>query len=87
MKNNNKLGNAVKIIGVAITLLVIFAGLIVNWTMLFATQETQDEKILTIQTKGSDLAAENEKAIIEIKTDLRYIKEGIDDIKVELQQK
>lgn len=44
------------------------------------------QKVDNIETNGSKLARDNEKAIIEIKKDTEYLKNGQDDMKRDIRR-
>jgi len=60
----------------------IIVAIVMAYTTLKERVNYTYEEVKTVKRKSTD----NEKAIIEIKTDLKYIKSGIDEIKREVKQ-
>lgn len=78
MKNNEKFRWLAKIV---IYLGTIAIGAAVAWGVIRERVNTNRGRIVAIKQKSDS----NQTAIIEMKSDIRYIKEGIDEIKEQLK--
>jgi len=74
--NNNKLKSA----GIITTFVLIFASLVASWTTAQNTQKFTVSTIEGLKKDGTYLARANEKDIISIKSDIKYIKESVSRI-------
>lgn len=76
-KNNEKIRWLVK---TAIVLVVIAVSTAVAWGVLKERVTTNRERIIAVEKKSE----ENQTATIELKTDIKYIKETVDRIEKKL---
>lgn len=77
-KNNEKFRWLAK---TAIALVVIIVATAVAWGVLKERVNTNRGRIVKVEQKSDT----NQTDIVEMKTDIKYIKEGIDDIKEQLR--
>ena len=80
-----KMNGVTKIISIIVTLLIIFAGLIANWTRVSLGQRQIEKDYELLKKDGTEKARENEIYIIEIRRDLQYQRESLG--RIEAQQK
>lgn len=71
-KNNER---AWKLLRIAIIVGVLIVGIAVAYGTLKTTQGEHERRIDKVETK----ADANERAIVEIKTDIKYIRSAVDD--------
>ena len=77
-KNNEKIWRLARI---AITIGTLLVAVAVAYATLRERVNTNRGRIGTVEQKAED----NQTAIVEMKTDIKYIKEGIDEIKEQLK--
>lgn len=65
----------------AIVLIIIAIGAAVAWGVLKERVNTNRGRIVKVEEKSGS----NQTAIVEMKTDIKYIKKGIDEIKEQLK--
>ncbi len=75
--------NGLRIVYIIVSLLVIGAGLVVTFTLQGASIDLTSTRIVELKKEGCDPAEEAGDEILVIKTEMKYIKGGIDDIKLE----
>lgn len=96
MRQKDK-ASAVKWIGIAVALLTIGAGIVKAFTLVQADTranktsiEAVEKKVETrasiesVQTLKAEVDKKADKAVVE--TELKYIRQGVDEIKAELQR-
>ena len=74
--NNSKL----KTMGLIITLILIFAGLITSWTTAKNTQVYTTTNLEELKKDGCYLSRKNKDDVTSLKSDIRYIKESLSRI-------
>lgn len=62
--------------------IAVIAGALITVGALCATIRSNEKRI----NKVEDKAASNEKAVVELKTDIKYIKETVTEIKQEVKK-
>ena len=75
-----RLNGNLKYAGLIISMLTIFAAIVVGYTKTVERQEALCHRLDALSKDGSDLARANERAIIEMKGDVKYIKVAVDKI-------
>ena len=70
-------------ISIIVTLLVIFASIVGSWVLQKDAIAENIEDVANLKEEGCDPAEEAGDEILVIKTEMKYIKGGIDDIKLE----
>ena len=79
-----KTNGKTKVIGLIVTLLLVFASVVGSFVTLQARTKEVEKDVKELETEGCKPSEVNEKAIIEIRMDMRYIKAGIDRIEKKL---
>lgn len=85
-ESNDKLLKRLKVI---IEILIVFVAIAVSFVTIRERTVQNCEKIGKLEKKTENVSTQttkNKEELIELKTDVKYIKKGIDDIKSELKK-